>query len=90
MALVKSIKNVLDRLLEGLVNLSFVEEEPLANFVAHQFGLETCDLKEYKPTSQAIKLVPAEIAHRFRIIPTFFDRKTLRVAAQNPGDVDQC
>jgi len=76
-------------LLQGLVKLKFIEELPLVNFLAHQFGLETIDLSHTTPNGQAGQLVPAEIAKRFRLVPLQGDRQTLKLAVENPGDVDQ-
>ena len=76
-------------LLQSLTGLKIVEEESLANFLAHQFGLETTDLATYKPTAAARQVVPAEFARQYRMIPLAYDRQSLTVATDNPGEMDQ-
>ncbi len=75
-------------LLQSLVKLKTIEEEPLANFLGHQFGAEITDLAAFQPTPQARQLMPAEFARLHRLIPLSYDKQTFVVATDNPGELD--
>jgi len=75
-------------LLQSLVKLKLLEEEPLANFLGHQFGLEVTSLADFKPNPQARQLIPAELALQYRLVPLTYDRTALQAAIENPGDVE--
>ena len=75
-------------LLMSLVRLKTIEEEPLANFLAHQFGAEVTDLAGFQPTPQARQMLPAEFARLHRVLPLAYDKQTFTVATDNPGELD--
>jgi type IV pilus assembly protein PilB len=75
-------------LLQAMTKLEIIEETPLANFLAHQFGLETVDLVAAKPNPQIKTVVHPEIARRLRLVPFAADKKTLKLAVENPGEAD--
>jgi len=75
-------------LLQAMVKLEIIEESPLANFLAHQFGLETVDLSAHKPNPQLKTVIHPETAHRLRLVPFAHDKMVLMLATENPGDAD--
>ncbi len=75
-------------LTQSLVALALIEEDSLANFLAHQYSTDVEDLSAYKPTPAARQMLPEWFARRFRLVPLSFDRQKLRLAAEHPGAVD--
>ncbi|MEK7476941.1 MAG: ATPase, T2SS/T4P/T4SS family [Candidatus Coatesbacteria bacterium] len=76
-------------LLESVVKLKLLDEETIANFLGHQFGLEVTTIPaDFKPNPQARALIPPELARRYRLVPLAVDRTTLTIAVENPGDVE--
>jgi len=73
-------------LLHVLVEHKHLEEETIANFLAHQYGMETVDLGTTKPSPQAHNLIPPELARRCRLVPLTYDNMLLRIAVENPAD----
>ena len=84
----KHMKATGGSLLQSLVRLKTIEEDPLAAFFAHQFGSEVTDLAGFQPTPQARQLLPADFARLHRLVPISYDRQKFVVATDNPGELD--
>jgi type IV pilus assembly protein PilB len=70
---------VLDR---GLVN-----SEQILQAKAEQHSLKVVNLDEVKPTAEAIKLVPENMAQVYKILPLTFENDTLTVVMADPGNL---
>jgi len=75
-------------LLQSIVKLKYLDEETIANFLGHQFGLEVTSLADFSPNAQARQFIPPELARQYRLVPIAVDRTSLTVAVENPGDVE--
>lgn len=85
---------ILDRIASGdqrfgriCVQAGLVSEEELAQALAEQFGLEYIDLRKHKIDEELLAALPADLAHRFRVVPLAMDEETLVVAVSDPTDV---
>jgi type IV pilus assembly protein PilB len=72
------------RLGETLLSLQAVSEEQVARALAEQWGYPYLDLAAHPPLSEAVAMVPAEVAERHRIVPVMLDGKELLVATSDP------
>ncbi|MFL5329644.1 MAG: ATPase, T2SS/T4P/T4SS family [Gemmataceae bacterium] len=70
---------VLDR---GLINT-----EQLLQAKAEQHGIKVVNLEETKPTPEAMKLVPENMASVYKILPLSFEDDTLTVVMSDPGNL---
>jgi type II secretory ATPase GspE/PulE/Tfp pilus assembly ATPase PilB-like protein len=72
------------RLGETLISLEAVSEEQIARALAEQWGYPYLDLTQQPPSTDAVALVPAELAERFRIVPVRQEENELIVAMSDP------
>jgi len=77
-----------DNLLAALVKHEIIEETTLANFLAHQFGLETAEIGQTMQPAQARQIIPPETAYLYRIVPIKADQQSILIAMENPGEAD--
>ncbi|HET6794785.1 MAG TPA: hypothetical protein VFH45_10100, partial [Acidimicrobiales bacterium] len=67
-----------------LVELGALDERDLAQVLSDQFGLEVVDLRQQAPESEAIALVPEDLARRWSVVPLRQTDATLEVATADP------
>lgn len=72
---------------EILQDLDFVTSNEIAEAIAMQNGLEYVDLSNVVPSTEALKLVPHDIARNKNILPLNVDEMTLTVAMQDVNDI---
>ncbi len=72
---------------EVVVQLGFVSEQVMAEFLASKTQGEIVDLAKAQIPSEVIQLVPELIAKRFCAIPLSIDQGVLRVAISDPLNV---
>lgn len=72
-----------------LVRLGFVTEHTMRETLGELLGHESVDLSKVLPDSEAINLVPKEVARRYKLIPLTvdFDKKILTVAMSDTFNV---
>jgi type IV pilus assembly protein PilB len=70
-----------------LVQLGFVKPEALAEVLAHDAEAKTINLHRAAIQPEAVRLVPPDIARRFRAMPISRQDHSLTVALANPFDV---
>jgi type IV pilus assembly protein PilB len=75
------------RLGTALVKLGYITEEKLANFLSKQYGVPAINLSDYKIEPSVLKLVPAEMAKKYLIIPIARVGATLTIAMADPSNV---
>ena len=75
-------------LITALVSLNIVREEELVRCFQREFRIPAVDLSSTQPTSQALKLVPYEMASRHSILPIGVAGASLTVAVSDPANVD--
>jgi type IV pilus assembly protein PilB len=73
----------------GQVALSrgLVNEEQLLQALAEQHGLKVVNIKEIKPTQEAVTMVPETMATVYKILPLWVKDNVLTVAMADPGNL---
>ncbi|MDM8007008.1 MAG: ATPase, T2SS/T4P/T4SS family [Phycisphaerae bacterium] len=71
-----------------LVELGYVEESDVQIALAAQVGMEPVDLNKMDVPKEVLALVPAKVAHTYKIIPIDYEpsTKTLSIAMDNPAN----
>ncbi|MEI8350185.1 MAG: type II secretion system ATPase GspE [Candidatus Omnitrophota bacterium] len=74
----------LDRALE---KLGFISEDDIASALAVHLNVPFMDLKDYIIDSELVKLIPENIAKKYKVVPLFMIGQSLTVAMVNPQDI---
>ena len=71
-----------------LVELGYVEEKDVHLALAAQVGMESINLANIDIEKNVVDLIPSQMAHSYRIVPTEYDRETntLGVALDSPDN----
>lgn len=71
-----------------LVDLGYVDDADVQLALASQVGMEPVDLGQYDVTKEVLALVPAQVAHTYRVIPLEYEpsSKLLTIALDNPAN----
>ncbi len=75
------------RLGTNLVKLGFITEEKLVAFLSKQYGVPAINLSDYKIDSAVLKLVPADMAKKYLIMPVARVGATLTIAMADPSNI---
>ncbi|MDH4230652.1 MAG: type IV-A pilus assembly ATPase PilB [Nitrospirota bacterium] len=75
------------RLGTNLVKLGYLTEEKLVSFLSKQYGVPAINLTEYKIDPSILKLVPADMAKKYLILPVARVGATLTVTMADPSNV---
>lgn len=75
------------RLTSALVELGYIKETELADFLGEQYGVPTIDLSAFECDQEAIKTLPRNICSKHCIIPVSKVDKTLVVAFADPTNI---
>jgi type IV pilus assembly protein PilB len=71
----------------NLVKLGFVKDEDITALLSRQYGVPSIDLNKFEIDSAIIKLVPAETARKYQIVPLSRSGATLTIAMTDPTNV---
>jgi type IV pilus assembly protein PilB len=80
-------KTVGGRLGTNLVKLGYITEEKLVSFLSMQFGVPAINLNEYNIDPGVTKLIPAEMAKKYMILPVARVGATITIAMTDPSNV---
>jgi type IV pilus assembly protein PilB len=71
-----------------LIEMGYVEEPDLNRALAAQVGMESIKLSDIDVEKSVIDMLPSQMAHAYRIVPTDYDRETntLGVALASPDN----
>ncbi len=75
------------RLGTNLVKMGFITEDKLVSFLSKQYGVPAINLAEYKIDSAVLKLIPADMAKKYLIMPVARVGATLTIAMADPSNV---
>lgn len=75
------------RLGTALVQLGYISEEKLVSFLSKQYGVPSLNLSELRIDPSVIKLIPAEMARKYEILPVSRSGATLTIAMADPSNV---
>src|SRR5687767_11710225 len=71
----------------NLIKLGFVKDEEITALLSKQYGVPSISLQKFEIDPAVIKLVPAETAQRYQIIPLSRAGATLTIAMTDPTNV---
>ena len=83
----KSQKDTGAKLGETLIKLGFVAEEDITECLSQQFGVPSINLAHFEIDEGVIKLLPAEVARKYNIIPVNKTGATITIAMADPTNV---
>ncbi len=72
---------------EIAANRGLVKEDQLLQATAEVFGMRVSTLEDVKPTAEAIKIVPQNMAELYKMVPLSFEQDTLTVAMSDPNNL---
>jgi type IV pilus assembly protein PilB len=75
------------RLGTNLVKLGYITEDRLVAFLSKQYGVPSINLADYKIDTGVLKLIPADMAKKYLIMPIARVGATLTVAMADPSNV---
>jgi type IV pilus assembly protein PilB len=70
-----------------LVRDSLISEADLTSFLSKQYGVPTINLADYEVDASVIKIIPAEVAHKYQIVPVNRAGSTLIIAMSDPSNI---
>src|SRR5512145_605595 len=68
----------------NLVKLGFVTDEEITSLLSKQYGVPSINLTQFEIDASVIKLIPAETAHKYQIVPLSRSGATLTIAMTDP------
>ena len=71
----------------NLVKLGFVTDDEITSLLSKQYGVPSIALSQFEIDPSVIKLVPAETARKYQIIPLSRNGATLTIAMTDPTNV---
>src|SRR5689334_20262844 len=71
----------------NLVRLGFVRDEEITALLSKQYGVPSIALSQFEIDPAIIKLVPAETAQRYQVVPLSRSGATLTIAMTDPTNV---
>src|SRR5512147_933236 len=71
----------------NLVKLGFVKDEEITALLSRQYGVPSINLGDFEIDQTVIKLVPAETAQKYQILPLSRAGATLTIAMTDPTNV---
>src|SRR6267143_35062 len=71
----------------NLVQMGFVKDEEIASLLSKQYGVPSINLTQFEIDPAVIKLIPADTAQKYQIIPLSRAGATLTIAMTDPTNV---
>jgi type IV pilus assembly protein PilB len=71
----------------NLVKLGFVKDEEITALLSKQYGVPSINLTQFEIDPAIVKLIPAETAHKYQILPLSRAGATLTIAMTDPTNV---
>jgi type IV pilus assembly protein PilB len=83
----KTQKETGGKLGETLIKLGFVAEEDITECLSQQFGVPSINLQHFEIDASVIKLIPADVARKYNILPVNKTGATITIAMADPTNV---
>jgi type IV pilus assembly protein PilB len=71
----------------NLVKLGFVKDDEITGLLSKQYGVPSISLSQFEIDASVIKLIPAETAQKYQIVPLSRSGATLTIAITDPTNV---
>src|ERR671911_2345823 len=71
----------------NLVKLDFVKDEEITALLSKQYGVPSIAINQFEIDAAVIKLIPAETARKYQIVPLSRSGATLTIAMTDPTNV---
>ena len=71
----------------NLVQLGFVKDEEITALLSKQYGVPSINLAQFDIDVGVVKLIPAETAQKYQIVPLSRSGATLTIAMTDPTNV---
>src|SRR5213083_1665574 len=71
----------------NLIKLGYVKDEEITALLSRQYGVPSIALTQFEVDPSVIKLVPAETAQKYQIVPLARSGATLTIAMTDPTNV---
>jgi type IV pilus assembly protein PilB len=71
----------------NLVQMGLVKDEEISSLLSKQYGVPSINLGQFEVDAAVIKLIPADTAHKYQIIPLSRAGATLTIAMTDPTNV---
>ncbi len=71
----------------NLVKMGLVQDEEITALLSKQYGVPSINLSEFELDAAVIKLIPADTAHKYQIVPLSRAGATLTIAVTDPTNV---
>jgi len=71
----------------NLVKLGFVKDEEITALLSKQYGVPSINLRQFEIDATVIKLIPADTAEKYQIVPLSRAGSTLTIAMTDPTNV---
>src|SRR5580700_7069785 len=71
----------------NLVKLGFVKDDEIVALLSKQYGVPSINLAQFEIDSGVIKLIPADTANKYQIVPLSRAGATLTIAMTDPTNV---
>ena len=72
----------------SLVTKGYIADETYSTFLSMQTRVPLVDLRQVTVSEAAVRLVPEDIARHYNVLPLMIEGDSLRVAMDDPQDVD--
>lgn len=74
--------------LEALVADHSINQQQIADVLAEEFNMETVNLADVRVSTEALEIMPFELANRYKVIPLEVDDSEAELAIFDPLDMD--
>src|SRR5256714_2986911 len=71
----------------NLVKMGFVKDEEITALLSKQYGVPSINLTQFEIDPAVVKLIPAETAQKYQIVPLSRSGATLTIAMTDPTNV---
>jgi type IV pilus assembly protein PilB len=72
---------------KAIVKLGYLSEERLLEFLTHIFGVEAVNPLGVEIPATVLKLIPPDVACKFKVVPIYKHGRTLALAMSDPTDM---
>lgn len=70
-----------------LIKLGYVQEDEITQFLSQQYGVPAINLSVFEIDKEIIRLIPADVAQKYQVLPISRQGATLTLAMTDPSNV---